>query len=151
MITGVIKANFPARISFNVASKVDSRTVLDMNGADKLLGKGDMLFLKSGEPKPIRAQSTFITDGEIRRIVQFTKNQQKPTYSPELEKIHNNSASSLHVSEKDELYDEDMSVSLAALNRGVERCVRGCVEQYQWEYKRFRVRPRDGKGLYDNM
>jgi KDO2-lipid IV(A) lauroyltransferase len=56
-----------------------------------------------------------------------------------------------YLAAEDEIYDEDMSVSLAALNRGVERCVRACVEQYQWEYKRFRVRPRDGKGLYDNM
>jgi Kdo2-lipid IVA lauroyltransferase/acyltransferase len=52
---------------------------------------------------------------------------------------------------EEEIYDDDLSVSLAALNRGVERCVRSCVEQYQWEYKRFRVRPRDGQGLYDNM
>ena len=52
---------------------------------------------------------------------------------------------------EDDIYDEDDAISLAALNRGVERCVRSCVEQYQWEYKRFRVRPRDGKGLYDNM
>ncbi|MFC1809746.1 DNA translocase FtsK, partial [Candidatus Omnitrophota bacterium] len=69
VITGVIKANFPARLSFKVASKVDSRTVLDMMGADKLIGKGDMLFLQPGEAKPIRAQSAFISDKEIKDIL----------------------------------------------------------------------------------
>ncbi len=69
VITGVIKANLPARISFKVASKVDSRTVLDMNGADKLLGKGDMHFLRPGESRPIRIQGTLISDKEIEKVV----------------------------------------------------------------------------------
>jgi len=73
VITGVIKANLPARISFKVASKVDSRTVLDMNGADKLLGKGDMLFLRPGESRPIRIQGTLISDKEIEKVVEFIK------------------------------------------------------------------------------
>jgi len=73
VITGVIKANFPARISFKVSSKVDSRTVLDANGADKLIGKGDMLFLEPGEAKPVRGQGTFISDEEILAVVKFIK------------------------------------------------------------------------------
>ena len=81
VITGVIKANFPARISFKVASKVDSRTVLDMNGAEKLLGKGDMLFLKPGTLRPIRAQSALVSDAEIERLVSFLKKQWKPEYN----------------------------------------------------------------------
>ncbi len=111
VITGVIKANFPARISFKVASKVDSRTVLDANGADKLLGKGDMLFLKPGESKPIRGQSTFISDEEISKAVHFIKAQQGPQYLSELEAIHKGGAS-VHVADKDELYDEAVRVVL---------------------------------------
>jgi len=76
VITGVIKANFPARISFKVASKVDSRTVLDMNGADKLLGKGDLLFLQPGQAKPVRAQSSYVKDSEIERLNQEISNLQ---------------------------------------------------------------------------
>ena len=105
VITGVIKANFPARISFQVASKVDSRTVLDANGADKLLGKGDMLFLKPGTSKPIRAQGNLVTDEEIERVIKFIKSQKGPVY---VEEIVNDSARGLGVGslEEDELYEE---------------------------------------------
>ena len=75
VITGVIKANFPVRISFKVSSKVDSRTVLDANGAEKLLGNGDMLFLPPGTSKLIRGQGTYISDGEIRKVVEYVKAQ----------------------------------------------------------------------------
>jgi len=84
VITGVIKANFPARISFKVATKVDSRTVLDINGADKLLGKGDMLFLEPGNPKPIRAQGCFVSDGELEKVVNFINEQRKPDYNEDI-------------------------------------------------------------------
>ena len=86
VITGVIKANIPARIAFQVASKVDSRTILDAMGADKLLGKGDMLYLPPGSAKLIRAQGVLITDEEINQCVDFIAKQGKPSY--ELE-IHN--------------------------------------------------------------
>src|SRR3989338_4584248 len=75
VITGVIKANFPSRISFKVASKVDSRTVLDANGADKLLGRGDLLFMRPGESRLIRAQGALLKDPEIERVVRFIKDQ----------------------------------------------------------------------------
>jgi S-DNA-T family DNA segregation ATPase FtsK/SpoIIIE len=78
VLTGVIKANFPARISFRVASKVDSRTILDMNGAEALLGKGDMLFVPPGSSKPIRIHGCNVTEVEIRRIVEFLSKQAKP-------------------------------------------------------------------------
>jgi S-DNA-T family DNA segregation ATPase FtsK/SpoIIIE len=75
IITGVIKANFPSRIAFQVFSKVDSRTILDGIGAEKLLGKGDMLFLPAGAPKPTRIQGSYVTNPEVERIVEFIKAQ----------------------------------------------------------------------------
>ena len=84
VITGVIKANFPARISFKVASKVDSRTVLDANGAEKLLGKGDMLVMKPGESGLIRGQCCLVEDGEIKRVVKDIKSQAEPQYLKEV-------------------------------------------------------------------
>ncbi|MFZ5800901.1 MAG: DNA translocase FtsK [Candidatus Omnitrophota bacterium] len=111
VITGVIKANFPARISFKVASKVDSRTVLDMNGADKLLGRGDMLFLQPGEAKPIRAQSSLVQDKEIERIINFIRKQGEPVYEEALMKEQEKS-SSFAIAEKDELFDEAVKMIL---------------------------------------
>ncbi len=88
VITGVIKANFPARISFQVSSRVDSRTVLDMNGAEKLIGKGDLLYLPAGLSKPIRAQGCYITDQEIYKIVEFLTAQREAEYlDPEHEAL----------------------------------------------------------------
>jgi S-DNA-T family DNA segregation ATPase FtsK/SpoIIIE len=84
VITGVIKANIPARIAFQVASRVDSRTILDAMGADKLLGKGDMLFLPPGSAKLNRAQGVLITDQELQSIVDFIALQGKPSYEMEI-------------------------------------------------------------------
>ena len=86
VITGVIKANIPARIAFQVAAKVDSRTILDAMGADKLLGKGDMLYLPPGSGKLIRAQGALITDHEIQSVVDFIAKQGKPSYEAEIHK-----------------------------------------------------------------
>ena len=108
VVTGVIKANFPARISFKVASKVDSRTVLDMNGADKLLGKGDMLFLRPGESKLIRAQGSLVTDREIEKVVDFIKSQAEPVYTEEI--LREQEKSILAKGEKDEIYAEAVRV-----------------------------------------
>src|SRR4051794_30002347 len=84
VITGVIKANIPARIAFQVAAKVDSRTILDAMGADKLLGKGDMLYLPPGSARLIRAQGALITDQEIQGVVDFIARQGKPSYELEI-------------------------------------------------------------------
>ncbi|MFA5145478.1 MAG: DNA translocase FtsK [Candidatus Omnitrophota bacterium] len=108
VITGVIKANLPARISFKVASKVDSRTVLDMNGADKLLGKGDMLFLRPGEEKLIRIQGALISDKEIEKVVSFIKEQGEPVYDEEILKEQQKHLESS--GEKDELYEQAVRV-----------------------------------------
>jgi S-DNA-T family DNA segregation ATPase FtsK/SpoIIIE len=79
VITGVIKANFSARIAYQVASKIDSRTILDMNGAEQLLGNGDMLYLPAGSPKPVRIQNAFISTEEVERVTDYIANQ--PGYS----------------------------------------------------------------------
>ncbi len=84
VITGVIKANIPSRIAFQVAAKVDSRTILDAMGADKLLGKGDMLYLPPGSGKLVRAQGALVTDQEIQSIVDFIAKQGKPSYEMEI-------------------------------------------------------------------
>jgi S-DNA-T family DNA segregation ATPase FtsK/SpoIIIE len=84
VITGVIKANIPSRISFAVSSQVDSRTILDMAGAEKLLGRGDMLFYPVGEPKPVRLQGAFISDKEVEALVEFVKSQTTAEYSQEI-------------------------------------------------------------------
>ncbi|MBI3008078.1 MAG: DNA translocase FtsK [Candidatus Omnitrophica bacterium] len=110
VITGVIKANFPARISFQVASKVDSRTVLDVNGADKLLGKGDMLFLRPGTSKPIRAQGSLLTDEEIERVIQFIKSQKEPVYIEEIINAGTKGLAGIVAGEEDELYEEAKNI-----------------------------------------
>jgi S-DNA-T family DNA segregation ATPase FtsK/SpoIIIE len=84
VITGLIKANFPARISFRVASKVDSRTILDSNGAEQLLGRGDMLFLPPGSSRLMRVHGPLITEDEVSRVVDFLKQQGKPVYNEKI-------------------------------------------------------------------
>jgi len=111
VLTGVIKANFPARISFQVASRVDSRTVLDAIGAEKLLGKGDLLFMPPGAPKLVRGQGTLVTDPEMERVVQFLKAQRPPQYEiAELEDSEGRSAAGSSSKTRDVLYDEALRV-----------------------------------------
>ncbi|WP_041637876.1 DNA translocase FtsK [Anoxybacillus flavithermus] len=80
VITGLIKANIPTRIAFSVSSQIDSRTIIDINGAEKLLGRGDMLFLENGKAKPIRLQGNFVSDEEIERVVAHVRQQMEPSY-----------------------------------------------------------------------
>jgi len=82
VITGVIKANFPSRIAFQVSSKVDSRTILDVNGADSLLGRGDMLYAPASATKPLRVQGVFVTTAEVERVAGFWKSQGSPVFDP---------------------------------------------------------------------
>lgn len=84
VITGVIKANIPSRIAFAVSSQVDSRTILDMAGAEKLLGKGDMLYYPVGVPKPIRVKGAFVSDKEVEMVVDFVKNQMRALYDEDI-------------------------------------------------------------------
>lgn len=87
VITGLIKANVPTRIAFSVSSQVDSRTIIDVSGAEKLLGRGDMLFLGSGSSKPVRLQGTFVSDEEIDRVIEHVRSQGKPNYLFEQEEL----------------------------------------------------------------
>jgi len=105
VITGVIKANFPARISFKVASKVDSRTVLDANGADKLLGRGDMLFMEPSVSKPTRAQSSLVSDKEIERVMDFIASQRGMEFDEGISKQQEKKSFGKS-SDKDELFDD---------------------------------------------
>ena len=108
VLTGIIKANFPARISFQVTSKVDSRTILDTIGAEHLLGAGDMLFLPPGSSKLIRLHGAFVSSAEIKRIVEFLKKQGKPSYlDPSiLAEVKKDDKEGSEGDEYDEKYDE---------------------------------------------
>ncbi|WP_027623480.1 FtsK/SpoIIIE family DNA translocase [Clostridium lundense] len=110
VITGVIKANIPSRISFAVSSQIDSRTILDMSGAEKLLGKGDMLFYPTGESKPMRIQGAFISEEEVEKVVDYIKNQQcKVEYEDSIiEEI--NTATQVNDDNKDELLEEAIKI-----------------------------------------
>lgn len=103
VITGIIKANIPSRIAFSVSSQVDSRTILDMAGAEKLLGKGDMLFYPAGAPKPTRIQGAFVSDKEVEKIVDFVKNNGEATYNDEiLRQIENANSTDKEIDSQDE-------------------------------------------------
>ena len=108
VITGIIKANIPSRIAFSVSSQVDSRTILDMAGAEKLLGKGDMLFYPAGAPKPTRIQGAFISDKEVEKIVDFVKNNGEATYNDEiLQQIENANSTEKEIDAQEDDDDTD--------------------------------------------
>ncbi len=112
VITGLIKANIPSRIAFAVSSQVDSRTILDQIGAEKLLGKGDMLYYPAGAPKPTRVQGAFVSDGEVEKIVDFIKSNGTATYSEDiLESIENSNKSDKEIQEASEDDDTDPFLS----------------------------------------
>jgi S-DNA-T family DNA segregation ATPase FtsK/SpoIIIE len=113
VITGVIKANFPTRISFKVSSKVDSRTVLDANGADKLIGSGDMLFIPPGSSRLIRAQAPLVTDEEINKVVDFIKKQRRPSYNEDILTQQKKATKTMsRVDKDDEMYEDAVRVIL---------------------------------------
>ena len=108
VITGVVKANIPSRISFAVSSSIDSRTILDSSGAEKLLGKGDMLFLPMGESTPIRIQGAYISDEEIEKIVSYVIDQQKAQYDDNLTVDHSGKSQNNDLQEATEEYDDPL-------------------------------------------
>ena len=108
IITGIIKANIPSRISFAVSSQVDSRTILDMAGAEKLLGKGDMLFYPAGAAKPTRVQGAFISDKEVEKVVDFVKANGEATYNDDiLEQIEKANSTDKEIEEQENDDDTD--------------------------------------------
>ncbi len=109
VVTGLIKSNLPCRISFRVASRMDSRIILDYNGAETLLGQGDMLFLKPGTSDLVRVQGAYLDDGEIRRIVTYLKEIAEPQYHPELMQMNKINTSGI---KKDELFDQAVRIVL---------------------------------------
>jgi S-DNA-T family DNA segregation ATPase FtsK/SpoIIIE len=111
VITGVIKANIPSRIAFQVASKIDSRVILDENGADRLLGQGDMLYLPPSTSRLIRAQGVLVTDEEIHRLVEFVSAQSPPTFDVSMQ----DKLESTSTMEEDDVTDEDEEL--------VEKCL----------------------------
>jgi len=110
VITGIIKANFPTRISFQTSSKVDSRTILDQLGAEKLLGAGDMLFVPPGTSKLTRIHGVFVSDREIERVVEFVKKQGKPAYDESITEYRQLGESEKSDKEFDEKYDEAVAL-----------------------------------------
>ena len=105
VLTGIIKANFSARISFQVSSKTDSRTILDANGAEQLLGKGDMLFLAPGTGRLMRVHGAYISEAEIQKVTQFIREQGQPDYKIQLQESHL-MVSTAGFEERDDLYDQ---------------------------------------------
>lgn len=111
VITGIIKANIPSRVSFAVTSQVDSRTILDMGGAEKLLGRGDMLFYPVGESKPRRIQGAFISDKEVENVINFIKDQYKAEYSEDIiEKIYTEKEVEINPGDNDDFLNEAIEI-----------------------------------------
>ena len=111
VLTGLIKANFPARIAFQVSSKTDSRTILDSNGAEALLGRGDMLYLASGTGRLVRLHGSFVSDDDVRRVVEFVKEQAMPTYNQELQTLKQEEAKEEEA--QDEVYEQAKDLVLS--------------------------------------
>ena len=117
VITGLIKANIPARVAFQVSSKIDSRTILDQMGAETLLGKGDMLYMPPGSGYPVRIHGSFVSDQEVHKVVDFLKTKGEPTYLEEILNPNEGDTSfsgdeSNSSGEKDPLYDEAVAIVL---------------------------------------
>jgi S-DNA-T family DNA segregation ATPase FtsK/SpoIIIE len=110
VITGLIKANFPARISFQVTSRVDSRTILDSIGAEKLLGNGDLLYLPPGTARITRVHGAFVSDQEVRKVMQFIKQQARPNYHPEVLEVKKEVEAAAADEDYDEMYDQAIAI-----------------------------------------
>jgi DNA segregation ATPase FtsK/SpoIIIE, S-DNA-T family len=111
VLTGLIKANFPARIAFQVSSKTDSRTILDANGAEALLGRGDMLYLASGTGRLMRLHGSFVSDDDVRRVVEFVKEQATPSYNQELQSLKQEEVKEEEA--QDEVYEQAKELVLS--------------------------------------
>ena len=115
VITGVIKANIPSRIAFAVSSQVDSRTILDCGGGEKLLGKGDMLYFPVGASKPIRAQGSFVIDKEVERVTAFLKNQNTAGYDKETGEAINSATQNMEAESNDNGDEDELLISAVTI------------------------------------
>jgi len=110
LVTGLIKSNLPCRIAFRVASRMDSRIVLDQNGAEVLMGQGDMLYLPPGSSKLVRAQGTYLDDSELKALIEFLKDRSEPEFHPELIQLRNQEVTS--DGPRDELFEQAVDIVL---------------------------------------
>ncbi len=133
VLTGIIKANFPTRISFQVSSRIDSRTILDSNGSENLLGNGDMLFAPPGTSRLVRIQGTFVSEQEIKNITDFLKEQRKPEYVEEITKQQDDEEPNLFTqADYDEKYDE----ALAFVTQTRQASISGVQRRFRIGYNR---------------
>lgn len=136
VITGLIKANIPSRIAFAVSSQIDSRTILDQVGAEKLLGKGDMLFFPTGAPKPVRVQGAFVSDKEVEKIVDFLKSNGETTYRDDItEYIEKTNCTDKEIDEG--IMDDDETDSL--LNEAIQTVIETGQASTSFIQRRFKV------------
>lgn len=138
VITGIIKANIPSRIAFAVSSMVDSRTILDMGGAEKLLGKGDMLFYPSGAPKPVRVQGAFVSDKEVENIVKFIKADGEGNYDEKIIEEIENSQKDQNPDKSDSDSDDDDDTD-PLLDEAIDLVVKSGTASTSYIQRRFKV------------
>jgi len=144
VLTGTIKANFPTRISFQVSSRTDSRTILDANGAETLLGKGDMLFLPPGTAKLQRIHGAYVSEVEICRIIEFLKKQQKPVYKEEILKARPEGEDKEGEEEYDEKYDEAVALVTETRQASISMIQRRLRVGYNRAARMIEMMERDG-------
>jgi len=144
VLTGIIKANFPTRISFQVSSRTDSRTILDANGAETLLGKGDMLLLPPGTARLQRIHGAYVSEAEIRRIIGFLKNQQKPIYDEDILKARSEDEDKKGEDEYDEKYDEAVALVTETGQASISMIQRRLRVGYNRAARMIEVMERDG-------
>ncbi|MDZ7579096.1 MAG: DNA translocase FtsK [Deltaproteobacteria bacterium] len=165
VLTGIIKANFPTRLTFQVSSKTDSRTIIDTNGAENLLGNGDMLFMPPGTAKLQRIHGAYISEAEMARITEYLKNQKKPEYDAEVTETVNSEAAEVEDAETDERYDEAVALvtrtrqaSISMVQRHLRIGYNRAARIIEMMEKEGVVGPSDGAkprevlvGSYDNL
>jgi len=144
VLTGIIKANFPTRISFQVSSRTDSRTILDANGAESLLGNGDMLFMPPGMSKLQRIHGAYVSEIEIRRITEFVKNQQKPVFEEEILKAGTQDEERDGDDEYDEKYDEAVALVTQTRQASISMIQRRLRVGYNRAARMIEMMERDG-------
>ncbi|MEO6162578.1 MAG: DNA translocase FtsK 4TM domain-containing protein [Candidatus Binatia bacterium] len=145
VITGLIKANFPARISFQVTTRIDSRTILDSMGSEKLLGNGDMLFLPPGTARLTRIHGAFVSDQEVRRVMKFIKQQGRPNYRTDiLEAKRDIEAAAAADEEYDEMYDQAVAIVTETRQASISMIQRRLRVGYNRAARMVEVMERDG-------